>query len=171
MKHSKIYKTLIIASLAAIQLLSCNDKNNQTQSPTNSAYKNGIVLEAKGFKVKQAYLVFDDSVKLKEDNIASLGQHVNLELVIDSGWAAENKLIYPGISEKIVSDDGNHVFENSDLMTVHPGGVPVEDGWLVTIQAVINTVDKHYQYFLVSFRVWDKKGTGEIKGSYKLYMK
>jgi hypothetical protein len=170
MKHSKIYTTLTLAFLTAIQLVSCDNKKDNTQ-PTNPAYKNGILLEAKGFKVRQAYLVFDDSVKLKEDNIAGLGKHVNLELVIDSGWTAENKLIYPGISQKIVTDDGNHVFENTDLMAVHPGGVAAEDGWLVTIQAVINTIDKHYGYFLVSFRVWDKKGTGEIKGSYKLHVK
>ncbi|MEJ0103250.1 MAG: hypothetical protein WDO19_12130 [Bacteroidota bacterium] len=41
----------------------------------------------------------------------------------------------------------------------------------ITLSAVINGIDKLYDYFLVSFRVWDKKGTGEVTGSYKLYLK
>jgi hypothetical protein len=161
------FKLAAIFLFAGILLHSCKGKYE-----VPPAFRNGIQLESKVFNVKQAYLVFNDSVKLGEDNLAALGQHVNLELVVDSsGWSVENGLFYPGISEKIESDDGNHVFENPDLMTVHPGGVPIEDGWLVRIQAVINTIDKHYKYFLVTFHVWDKKGKGEIKGSYKLHVK
>jgi len=41
---------------------------------------------------------------------------------------------------------------------------------MLTLRAVITSLDKLYDYFLVSFRVWDKKGNGEVTGSYKLYI-
>jgi len=157
--------------LFALLLFSCNDKTEKKEETAKSKYRNHILLEAKGFKVKDAYLVFNDSTKLSDDNIASIGQHVNLQILIGSGWKAEDGKIYPGIGEKIESNDGKHVFDKPDLMESHPEGVSAEDGWLVTIQAVINTVDKQYDYFLVSFHVWDKKSDAAITGSYKLHIK
>ena len=161
---------ILIAFMSVALFLSCKDKDQKKEGPA-SRYKNHILLEAKGFKIKDAYLVFNDSTKLQEDNKANIGQHVNLILLIDSGWTVENGRIYPGVGQKIESSDGKHVFEQKDLMESHPEGVPVEDGFQVTIQAVINSSDKEYDHFLVSFKVWDKKSDHEITGSYKLHVK
>jgi len=160
-----------VALLSVTLLFSCKSKSNNKEEPY-SKYKNHIQLEAKGFKVKDTYLVFDDSTKLSDDNMTAVGRHVNLQILIDSGWTVENGKIYPGIGEKMECSDGKHVFDKPDIMEeVRPNGVPAEDGWLVTIQAVINSVDKQYDYFLVSFHVWDKKSDAEITGSYKLHFK
>src|SRR5258706_3017138 len=163
------YRSVLIFFLSVSLLLSCNAKK---KNETASKYKNHIQLEAKGFKVKDAYLVFDDSTKLSDDNMTAVGKHVNLEILIDSGWTVENGKIHPGIGEKMESSDGKHIFDKPDIMEeVRPNGVPAEDGWLVTIQAVINSVAQQYDYFLVSFHVWDKKSNAAITGSYKLHFK
>ena len=49
-------------------------------------------------------------------------------------------------------------------------GVTPEQASYITLMATITEVDKLFDYFLVSFRVWDKKANGEITGSYKLYL-
>jgi hypothetical protein len=159
--------TVLVISTAL--LFSCQDKPGKKEKAAGTNYKNGISLQAKGFKIKGAYLAFDDKTSVPDDNKENIGQHVNLQILINSGWEVENGRIYPGIYQKVESDDGKHVFEKADLMQTHPQGVPAEDGWLVTIQAVINSLDKHYDYFLVTFRVWDKKSDAEIKGTYKLH--
>ena len=153
--------------LAAALLLSCKNKKKETASK----YKNNILLESKGFKIKEAFLAFNDSSRVADDNKVTIGQHVNLIILIDSGWNAEDGKIYPGVGQKVETNDGTHIFEKTYLMEAHPGGIPVEDGSRATVQAVINTADKQYDYFLVSFRVWDKKSENEISGSYKLHVK
>ena len=161
---------ILIVSFSVVLFLSCKDKDQKKEEPT-SRYKNHILLESKGFKIKDAFLAFNDSTKLSEDNKANIGQHVNLILLIDSGWTVENGSIYPGVGQKIESSDGKHIFEQKDLMESHPEGVAAEDGFQVTIQAIINSSDKQYDHFLVSFHVWDKKSDHEITGSYKLHVK
>ena len=161
------YGLSIMIILSAVLLLSCNNKKKETASK----YKNNILLESKGFKIKEAFLAFNDSSRVADDNKVTIGQHVNLIILIDSGWNAEDGKIYPGVGQKVETNDGTHIFEKTDLMEAHPGGIPVEDGSRATVQAVINTADKQYDYFLVSFRVWDKKSENEISGSYKLHVK
>jgi len=161
------YGLSIMIILSAVLLLSCKNKKKETASK----YKNNILLESKGFKIKEAFLAFNDSSRVADDNKVTIGQHVNLIILIDSGWNAEDGKIYPGVGQKVETNDGTHIFEKTDLMEAHPGGIPVEDGSRATVQAVINTADKQYDYFLVSFRVWDKKSENEISGSYKLHVK
>jgi hypothetical protein len=161
------YRFGIMIFLSAMLMFSCNSKKNEAESK----YKNHILLEAKGFKIKEAFLAFNDSTRVADDNKVTIGQHVNLIILVDSGWNAEDGKIYPGVGQKVETNDGTHIFNKPDLMESHPGGIQAEDGSRVTIQAVINSADKNYEYFLVSFRVWDKKSESEITGSYKLHVK
>ena len=161
------YRFAIMIFLSAALMFSCNSKKKEVESK----YKNHILLESKGFKIKEAFLAFNDSTRVADDNNVTIGQHVNLIILIDSGWNAEAGKIYPGVGQKVETNDGTHIFEKADLMEAHPGGIPVEDGSRATVQAVINTADKEYDYFLVTFRVWDKKSESEITGSYKLHVK
>jgi hypothetical protein len=161
------YGLSIMIFLSAMLILSCNNKKKEAQSK----YQNNILLESKGFKIKEAFLAFNDSSRVADDNNVTIGQHVNLIILVDSGWNAEDGKIYPGVGQKVETNDGTHIFEKADLMESHPGGIPAEDGSRVTVQAVINSADKNYDYFLVSFRVWDKKSESEITGSYKLHVK
>ncbi len=40
----------------------------------------------------------------------------------------------------------------------------------VLLKAVITKIRKGVDYFLITYHVWDKKGSGEVMGSYKLYV-
>jgi len=149
--------------------ISCKSKNAQPLSGT----KDKIIYLANGFKVSRAYLSLDAEAKkeIPADYKAGIGEKIFLQLVIDSGWVNENGRIYPGIYERVESDDKKHLFVEDDMMKATPEGVDAKDGWLVSIMAVLNTTDTHYEYFNVDFRVWDKKGTSNITGSYKLHLK
>jgi hypothetical protein len=136
------YRLAIMMFLSAVLMFSCNSKKKEAESK----YKNHILLESKGFKIKEAFLAFNDLI-----------------ILVDSGWNAEDGKIYPGVGQKVETNDGTHIFNKPDLMESHPGGIPAEDGSRVTVQAVINSADKNYEYFLVSFRVWDKKSESEIR--------
>ncbi len=136
----------------------------------NTKIRNGIELNASGLKVEQAYLTFDDNSLVPEDNKTTTNKNVKLHLMI-SGWKQENEMVFPGASEKIQTSNGDIFLDEPDLFnTYDPTGVKPDDAKYITLSAVIKSVDKLYDYFLVSFRIWDKKGTGEIKGSYKLYL-
>ncbi len=156
--------------LAVLCIFSCKGKNKKIEQPKpDNPYGNGISLKSNGIQVKKAYLRFVDGTIVSEGNKVAPGQAVDIWLVVD-GWKQENGKSYLGVSEKIESNDKQHIFEEPDMLATHPEGASAKDAKLINIRAVINTVDKHYDYFIVSFRVWDKKANGEITGSYKLYV-
>ncbi len=134
-----------------------------------SKIRNGIELQEKELNVSQAYLQFEDGVLVPKDNKVELKQRVIMKLIID-GWKKEGDKIFAGASEIITTSDGQVMVNKEDLFADYKDGMSA-DNTGITLSAVINGIDKLYDYFLVSFRVWDKKGTGEITGSYKLYLK
>src|SRR6266478_1790668 len=111
------YRSVFIIFLSVSMLVSCNAKQ---KNETASKYKNHILLEAKGFKVKDAYLVFNDSTRVGDDNKVKIGQHVNLILLIDSGWNAIDGRVYAGVGQKVETSGGAHIFEEKDMMGSHP---------------------------------------------------
>jgi hypothetical protein len=151
-------------------IFSCKNQSKKVE-PTGpkSPYGNGVSIQTKNIQLKKAYLRFVDGKEVPQDNKVAIGQPVDMWLEID-GWKQEQGRSYLGVSEKIVSSGMEHVFEEPDMMATHPEGASAEDAKLINIRAVVNTMDKQYDYFLVTFRVWDKKGDGEISGSYKLHV-
>jgi hypothetical protein len=176
-------KTIIslIVYFNVLLFISCNnadstkaEKSNKDapQQPTVASevrIRNNIKLDTKGVKVSQAFLLYEDGKLVPENNETSVGEPLKLRLVIDGGWQQKEGKVSLGASERIETSDGKLVLDEKDLfenMTVD-----AEDAKLLSLTAVISRLDMLYDYFLVSFRVWDKYGTGEIKGSYKLYIK
>ncbi|RYF86190.1 MAG: hypothetical protein EON98_04440 [Chitinophagaceae bacterium] len=45
------------------------------------------------------------------------------------------------------------------------------DASRINLKATITKTRTDIDYFVVSYRVWDKQGDGEVKGSYKLRIK
>jgi hypothetical protein len=145
--------------------------SKEEKSSSNSKIRNGIELNEKGLKVDQAFLIFrSDGTLVPADNKVNVGQEVALRLIL-KGWKEENGKVFPGTSEKITTSDGNVLIDERDLFSSYTEGVLPKDAGIITLMAVITKLDKLYDYFLVAFRVWDKKGEGEVSGSYKLYIK
>lgn len=135
-------------------------------------YKNGIKLKAKGFKVSEAYLYFDNQSSVPQDNKVEVNERVNMRLVIDKGWSEVDGKVYPGASEVIKLNTGAVILESEDLFKDYEEeGVNPEDARYITLKAIITAMNDKKKYVIVSFRLWDKKSTNEVTGSYKLYIK
>lgn len=154
---------------------SCEVKVSNPSSPEDAKGKslakirNGIRLKEKGLKIEQAYLTYEDGSLVSNDNKIDLNQKVIIRLIID-GWKEENGRVMPGATEKLTTSEGQVFLDEKDLFASYTDGVDAKDAKHITLSAVITRLDKLYDYFLVEFRVWDKKGGGELSGSYKLYL-
>src|SRR5687767_12028970 len=184
-------KNLPGIALAVLLALGCgnasnNDKaadNNQPATNTESGrsstaaagtsatkIRNNIDLQVKDLQVSQAFLMYDDGKLMPETNEASVGQPVRLRLVVEDGWKETNGSVSLGASERIETNDGQMVVDEKDMFASVPN-ISVQDAKFITLTATISQMDKLYDYFLVTCRVWDKNGPGEINASYRLYIK
>ncbi len=138
----------------------------------NLAIKNGIKFKATGLTVSEAYLFFDDESLVPENNKVTLNQNVNLLLIIEEGWNMPGGRVYPGSKQVLKLNTGVEILNSEELFAAFDEtGVSPEDARYITLNAVITELKDKKNYVIVNFRVWDKKGSGEITGSYKLYVK
>ena len=167
-----------IFCLATLLFGSCEvsvkkDRSSDDTTPgkgTSSKIRNGIELKSKGnLRVSQAFLLFEDGTLVPSSNETKVNQEVNLRLIIEEGFTQQNGMVEIGASEKIETNTGEVLLDEKDLFA-NLGEIEAARAEALTLKAVITRLDKLYDYFLVSFRVWDKKGSGEVTGSYKLYI-
>lgn len=145
-------------------------EESAADKPTSSKIRNGIELNTKGnMNVSQAFLLYEDGSLVPHTNQAKINQTVNLRLIIDDGFKETNGKVQIGAAEKIETSNGDVLLDEKDLFA-NLGEVEARPTQLLTLKAVITQIDKLYDYFLVSFKVWDKNGNGEVTGSYKLYI-
>jgi hypothetical protein len=169
-------RIIIPALLALACFASCEVKVDTNKNPAKAAasetggalIRNGIVINASGLQVTEAYLKNEAGGLLSNDNKADIGQKVNLVLKI-KGWTVQDGKVKLGAGETISTNDGKSVLDMPDMFSGNDI-VSAEDAGVITINAVITDMDKPYPYFTVSFRVWDKLGSGNISGSYRLNM-
>lgn len=143
---------------------------SQSLSTASQNIRNDVSVKGDGLTVQQAFLMFEDGRLVPQDNKVEVGQQVNLRLII-AGWETKNGKVLLDASEKITTDDGQVILDEKDLFAAYPDGVDAAAAGVITLSAVITRVDKLFKYFEVSFRVWDKAGSDNITGSYKLYLK
>jgi hypothetical protein len=147
---------------------------NELVKPTakNELVKNGIVFKSHGFKVAEAYLVFDDENPVPEDNKVALHQNVNMLLIIDSGWSEVNGRVYPGSKQILKLNTGVEILNSEELFAAFDEtGVSPDDARYITLNAIVSDLKDKQKHVIVNFRLWDKKGTSELTGSYKLFIK
>lgn len=189
-------KAFVLLSLGfSLIILSCNNDNRsntkkETQSkPVKESQKkdnnpnsdvipaagdqvsNDITIKATGgVKVNKAFLTYPNGDTVPSDNSASLGQKIQLNLYLD-GWLEEKGRVFLGAGEKITTDQGDIVLDEPDMFLSYSDGVSAEDAKIISLRAVITHMERKFDFFVVSFRVWDKKGNGVITGNYKLHVK
>ncbi len=136
-----------------------------------AVFKNGIRINAQGFKVSNAFLVFDDQRPVPANNRVTLNQTVNMMVIIESGWTEEGGKAFPGAGEIIKLSNGYEVLKADDLFSAYTAsGVAASDARYVTLKAKITEIRNKKHYVIVNFRIWDKKGSGLITGSYKFHI-
>lgn len=167
---------VIICLLTVFVFFSCEVKVNKpsskdaTTEKTTSKIRNGIQLKTNGLKVEQAFLSYEDGSLVSNENKIDVNQKVILRLIMD-GWKEENGKVMIGATEKLTTSKGQTILDTEDLFSAYAEGVDAKDAKYITLTAVITRLDELYDYFLVEFRVWDKKSGGDVTGSYKLYLK
>ena len=182
MKAGKVCYGIMLTLLLGSCKFNCSvggDKTAKTKAvsssdniPLNGAViKNDIELEATGVKFKEAYLMDADN-NLLTSNTASVGEKIYLVLKTDTGWVKQNGLSFIGASERITTSAGKVVVDAVDIFKEYDtAGLPADEAGAVTLSALITQADPGIEDFVVQFRIWDKKGTGEIKGRYKFSIK
>jgi len=138
------------------------------KSPLNGAViKNDIEVEATAVKVKQVYLL-DANKNLLEENVTGIGEKIYVVIKTDTGWVKESGRSFIGASERISTSAGRVIVDAADVFSDYEtSGTPAGDAGLISLSAVITEADPGLENFTVQFRVWDKRGNGEIKGKYK----
>jgi hypothetical protein len=164
--------TKIIYSVFGFLLFtSCEVKvNTPAGDSTRGKIRNGIQFRENGLKVRQAYLFFEDGKLVPSDNKIDVGQWVGLRLIAD-GWQNKEGKVFVDAEEQITTSDGKQLLDQRDLFKDYADGLSDEDAKALTLSARITAIDKLYDYFTVTFRVWDKQNQNEVSGSYKLYLK
>lgn len=133
---------------------------------------NGINITASGIKLKSATLKLENGERVSDDNMVGLNEKIIMLLELDSTWTIENGKTFIGAAEKITTSTGYDVLTAADLFSDYDeSGVSPTDAKYIRLNAVITKADTKVDYYLVTFRVWDKKGTAEIRGDYKFYLK
>jgi hypothetical protein len=128
-----------------------------------------IVHEAGGLKVSRAFLAFEDGTLVPKSNKTVLRKPVYLTLVMEGGWKVKNGKVSLDASEKITTHEGEIVLNATSLFQNMPL-IEAEKANYIYLKANITGTRPDIAYFIVNYRVWDKRGTGEVKGSYKLYL-
>ena len=147
-------------------------KKQARTATSNELIKNGIILQSRGFKVAEAYLVFDDENLVPEGNKVAVQQNVNMLLIIDSGWTDNNGRVYPGSKQVLKLNTGAEILTQEELFAAFDEtGVAADDARYITLNTSIPELKDKKKHVVVNFRLWDKKGSSEITGHYKLYVK
>jgi len=147
-------------------------KTSAVTTKDGTILTNGISLNAHGFKVKKATLLYIDESPVPESNTTELNMKIKLYLYIDSGWTLKNKKVNLGASESITTDAGQKVVDATDLFSeTDSTGIDPMDAKLIKLSAVIREESADIKYYTVNFRVWDKNGDGDVTGNYRFYIK
>jgi hypothetical protein len=177
--------TLIYVTICCIILNSCDfkvgDKKADIKTKTvtskdnttlnGATIKNNIDVDATGVKVKEVFLVDADYKPLVENKVA-IGEKIYVVIRLDTGWVKENGKSFIGASERVLTSAGKVVVSADDIFKEQElTGLEAKDTKVITLSAIITQADPGINDFEVQFRVWDKKGIGEVKGKYYFSLK
>jgi hypothetical protein len=149
----------------AVKTKTVTSEENTTLS--GATIKNDVDIEATGVKIAEVYLMDDDRNYLPE-NVAKLNEKIHLVIKADTGWVKEKGLSFLGASERISTSTGKVIVDAADIFKEYEAtGLPADKANIISLSARITEADPGLEDFVVQFRVWDKKGKGEVKGKYK----
>lgn len=152
---------------------SSTEKPKSTETnDTKSQYLSGVNIETTGgLKVIRAFVSSVDGEVFSKEVMAGSDQKVILNINLD-GFREEDGMSFIGAAEKITASDGTVILDEADLFSKYTEtGMNSNDAKFVRLSAVINGNINSNSFYTVTFSVWDKKGKGELTGSYKIMPK
>ena len=170
MKNFLLILTLVSCCFFNACTLQVKKDNGTDNKSSTGKIRNGIEIQENGLHAEQAFLLKEDGTLIPDDNKVQVGERVLLRLIV-SGWTEESGVVLPEASEKISTSSGDVLLDEPALLGKSiPNGTTLENAKVLTLYATITQLDKLYDYFLVSFKVWDKKTNKSFSGSYKLHV-
>ena len=164
----------LLLFLFAFLFSSCEVKINTPGSSTKNTsagkIRNGIKVASKGVSVEQAFLTYEDGSLVDENNTTSVNRKLKINFVV-KGWKAEDGKVALEANEKITTDDGDIILDEKELFS--RGGlqtISAEDAQYPRLTVVINQVNKLYDFYLVSFKVWNRGTEQSLEGEYKFHI-
>jgi hypothetical protein len=128
--------------------------------------KNNIELEVTGVKLKEAYLT-DANNNLLMENVARAGEKIYLVIITDTGWTKEKGKSFIGAAQRILTSGGKVLVDSADIFKRNEKtGLNSTDCQLINVLYNCECPGSKKDY-VGQFRIWDKKGAGEIKGEFK----
>lgn len=158
-------------------LANCGSKNHRPQEPSAASaslrpnskaqtLNNIRIHESGGLLVTRSFLTDENGNLVKAGNVVAEGEAVFLNLVIKEGWIAEKGKVSIGATQTITTEDGEPVLSSPDLFA--GTAIPEDRAGSLQLKTIITKTRPETKDFLVSFRVWDKLGAGELRGQYRL---
>ena len=159
----------------AISGNSSSPKPDSTRVKSSSSSRenilNNIVVEEKGgLQITGAYLTSEAGTLINPQNTVPLGMPVYLTLQIKKGWAVEKGYVSPGAVQIITTNKGEPVLQSPDLFA-GVERIKAADAARLQLKTMITVTRSDISYYVVRFRVWDKRGDGEAEGFYQLRIK
>ncbi len=124
-------------------------------------------MEVRNLDVSRAVLVNEQGNPVSSNNTTDVNKPLKLRVFINNGWVTRKGNVALGAYQKIETFQKQVVLEEKDLFE-EIGPISSEEAKIITISANIKKIYRKKDSFHVSFRIWDKNGTGNIEGSYKL---
>jgi hypothetical protein len=143
---------------------------NEPDTNSNADILNNIIVHEKGgVKLSHAFLSYEDGRLVPRGNKTALSQPVFLNLMIEKGWTVQDAKVSIDASTKIETNNGELVVNAPNLFKAMLF-VDESRANAIQLKARITKTRPGIAYFLINYHVWDKRGNGEVKGSYKLYI-
>jgi hypothetical protein len=141
---------------------------SEVKYPTaEGSIRNGIELTANGVFVEQAFLTYEDGSPIDESNTTTLNKKIKINFVVQ-GWQELDGIVALEANEKVMTSDGDVIMDEKELFS--KGGMktlPPLDAQFVRLTVEVNGIRKPHEYYLVSFKIWNKGTDQWIEGEYK----
>jgi hypothetical protein len=159
-----VTKTTLIFFMAAFTfcISACKSSNNKI--------KNGIEIKENGLHVEEAYLTNNNHSVIDDNNKVKVGERVYLRLLIDGWTTKDGRVFLDGFQETSTSTGITLAANPSIFGALYAGGADPQSVKSVLLYQNIGRLDKHYDYILISFKIWDKTANKSVSGSCKLHV-
>lgn len=149
--------------------VSASDSALITQPPGNrETILNNIVVEEKGgLQVATAFLADEAGNLINPKNTVTIGSPVFLTVQVKEGWKIQDGFVSPGAVQTITTHNSEPVLQSSDLFA-GVQRIKASDAATLRLKVLITATRPDIAFYKIRFRIWDKKGSGEITGHYQL---
>lgn len=140
---------------------------SEVKYPVAEGVRNGIQLRTNGVLIEQAFLTYEDGSPVDESNTTTLNKKLKINFVVQ-GWREQNGQVQLEASEKVMTSDDAVIMDEKELFSkAGMKALSPVDAQFLRLTVEVNGMRQLHEYYLVSFRIWNKGTDQWIEGEYK----